>query len=137
MFFRGEQKHQRSFPLSVWGHTIQASPEIFGNMITDITVLTDCDCYVSGWETTSHARFFATHGLQPTRFLCPWDFPGKDTEMGCQEIFLTQGSNLGLSLTAGRFFTDWAIREALNHTLFKHTERMAILVELITEDNFC
>ena len=51
--------------------------------------------------------------------------------------FSPRGSNLGLSLTAGRFFTDWAIREALNHTLFKHTERMAILVELITEDNFC
>ena len=40
------------------------------------------------------------HGLQLTRFLCPWDFPGKDTGMGChfllQGIFLTQGSNLGL-----------------------------------------
>ena len=23
------------------------------------------------------------HGLQPTRPLCPWDFPGKGTEVGC------------------------------------------------------
>ena len=23
------------------------------------------------------------HGLQPTRFLCPWDFPGKSTGVGC------------------------------------------------------
>ena len=23
------------------------------------------------------------HGLQPTSLLCPWDFPGKDTGMGC------------------------------------------------------
>ena len=23
------------------------------------------------------------HGLQPTRFLCPWDFPGKSTGMDC------------------------------------------------------
>ena len=23
------------------------------------------------------------HGLQPTSLLCPWDFPGKDTRMGC------------------------------------------------------
>ena len=42
----------------------------------------------------------ATHGLQPTRLFCPWDFPGKDTGMVChfllQGIFLTQGSNLGL-----------------------------------------
>ena len=34
------------------------------------------------------------------RCLCPWDFPGKNTGVGChfllQGIFLTQGSNLGL-----------------------------------------
>ena len=40
------------------------------------------------------------HGLQSTRFLCPWDFPGKDTGAGChfllQGIFPTQGSNPGL-----------------------------------------
>ena len=40
------------------------------------------------------------HGLQPTRFLRAWDFPGKDTGVGChfllQEIFPTQGSNPGL-----------------------------------------
>ena len=28
------------------------------------------------------------HGLQPTRFLCPWDSPGKKTGMGCH--FLLQ-----------------------------------------------
>ena len=35
-----------------------------------------------------------------TRFLCPWDFPGKTTRVGChcllQEIFPTQGLNPGL-----------------------------------------
>ena len=40
---------------------------------------------------------FATQGLQPSRVLCPWDFPGKNTGMGChfllQGIFPTQGSN--------------------------------------------
>ena len=40
------------------------------------------------------------HGLQPTRLLCPWDFPGKDTGVGChfllQGIFPTQGSNPGI-----------------------------------------
>ena len=39
-------------------------------------------------------------GLRPTRLLCPWDFPGKNTGVGChsllQRIFLTQGSNTGL-----------------------------------------
>ena len=40
------------------------------------------------------------HGLQPTRLLCPWDFPGKGTGVGChfllQGIFPTQESNPGL-----------------------------------------
>ena len=39
------------------------------------------------------------HGLAPTRLLCPWDSPGKNTGVGChsllQQICLTQGSNLG------------------------------------------
>ena len=40
------------------------------------------------------------HGLQPTRLLYPWDFPGKNRRVGCnfllQGIFPTQGSNLHL-----------------------------------------
>ena len=39
-------------------------------------------------------------GLQPTRLLHPWDFPGKSTGVGChflfQGIFPIQGSNSGL-----------------------------------------
>ena len=39
-------------------------------------------------------------GLQPTRLLCPWNFPSKNTGVGChvllQGIFPTQGLNLGL-----------------------------------------
>ena len=37
------------------------------------------------------------YGLQPTRLLCPWDPPGKNTGVGChsllQGIFQTQGLN--------------------------------------------
>ena len=37
------------------------------------------------------------YGLEPTRLLCPWDSPGKNTGMGCccllQEIVPNQGSN--------------------------------------------
>ena len=40
------------------------------------------------------------HGLQPTRLLCPWDSPGKNTGLWChfllQGIFSTQVSNLHL-----------------------------------------
>ena len=37
------------------------------------------------------------HGLQSARLLCPWDFPGKNSGVGChfllQGIFPTQESN--------------------------------------------
>ena len=40
------------------------------------------------------------YGLQPARFLCPWDSLGRRTGVGCHAgllgIFLTQGSNPGL-----------------------------------------
>ena len=57
------------------------------------------------------------HG--PTRFLCPWNFPGKNTGVGChsllQGIFLTQGSNPGpLCVLHGRqILYHWSTREAL------------------------
>ena len=40
------------------------------------------------------------NGLQPTRFLCPWNFPGNNTGVGChfllQGIFPIQGLNTHL-----------------------------------------
>ena len=40
--------------------------------------------------------------LWPARLLCPWDFPGESTEVGCHSllrwVFPTQGSNLHLLL---------------------------------------
>ena len=40
------------------------------------------------------------HGLQPARLLHPWNFPGKNTGVGCysllQGIFVIQESNPGL-----------------------------------------
>ena len=51
-------------------------------------------------ELLSCVRLLQPHGLYPTRLLCPWDSPGKNTGAGClfplQGIFLTQGSNSGL-----------------------------------------
>ena len=45
-------------------------------------------------------RLFAIPWAVPTRLLCSWDSPGKNTGMGChfllQGIFLNQGSNPGL-----------------------------------------
>ena len=62
-------------------------------------------------------------GLQPTRLLCPWYFPGKNIGMGChfllREIFPTQGSNLGLLLCR------W-ILYCLSH---QGIDRMHLLIE--------
>ena len=56
------------------------------------------------------------HGLLPARLLCPWEFPGKNTGVGChallQRIFPTQGLNPRLLhlqadyllMTTGRLF---------------------------------
>ena len=44
--------------------------------------------------------FMWPHRLQPTRLLCPWDFPDKNTEVCChfllQEVFPKQRLNPGL-----------------------------------------
>ena len=52
--------------------------------------------------------------MQPKRLLCPWDFPGENTGVGCHfllhEVFPTQGSNPGLHI-ADRGFTVWVTRE--------------------------
>ena len=41
-----------------------------------------------------------SYRLQPARFLCPWNFLDRNTQVGChflhQGVFLTQGSNPGL-----------------------------------------
>ena len=51
-------------------------------------------------ESISHlvvSDFLGPHGLQPTRILCPWNSPGKNTRVGShsllQGIFLTQELN--------------------------------------------
>ena len=39
----------------------------------------------------SHVQLFCDpHGLQPTRLLCPWNFPGKNNGVGCH--LLLQGT---------------------------------------------
>ena len=45
----------------------------------------------------SYLQLLRPHGVHPARLLCPWDFPGKDTGVGChvllQGISQTQGSD--------------------------------------------
>ena len=53
-----------------------------------------CCCYLL---TQSCPTLLLPRGLHPTRLLCPWDFSGKNTRVGCrfllQGIFLTLGLN--------------------------------------------
>ena len=34
----------------------------------------------------SRVRLFQPHALQPARFLCPWDSPGRNPEAGCHSL---------------------------------------------------
>ena len=71
------------------------------------------------------------YGLQPTRLLCPWDFPGKTAGVsGCallQGVFQTQGLNC-ISCIAGGFFTT----KPPSKPIFYHTH-IAITVAVYTE----
>ena len=57
------------------------------------------------------------HGLLPARLLCPWNFPGTNTGVGChsllQEVFLTQRSSLHLLLCRW-ILCNWVTWEALS-----------------------
>ena len=50
------------------------------------------------WSCSVVSNSLWPHELGPTRILCPWDFPGKNTGVGfhflLHGIFPTQGSNL-------------------------------------------
>ena len=86
----------------------------------------DCTCYghffcfsevniFSFLVTKSRQTLLWLHGLEPTRLLCPWAFPDKNTGVGChfllQGTFQTQGSNLHL-LHCRQILYHWAIWEA-------------------------
>ena len=73
-------------------------------------------------QLLSHVRLFTTPWMvahQPTRFLRPWDSPGKNTGVGChfllQGIFSTQGSNPGLQ-NCRRILYQLSHREALMYS---------------------
>ena len=72
-----------------------------------------------------------SHGLQPTRLLCPWDFPGQNTGVRChfllQGIFPTQRSNLGPCVSCiGRWMLyHWHHLEIIFFKKLSWTRRMS------------
>lgn len=70
-----------------------------------VIVASLCLCVSS---VTKSCPSLQPHGLQPTRLLCQWDFPGKNTKVDTRfllwEIFLTPGIESTSPSLAGRFF---------------------------------
>ena len=73
-------------------------------MVGDALTLLLYYYYVCKYVCVLVAQLWQTHcdsvDCSPSRLLCPWDFLGKNTEVGChfrlQRLFLTQGSNSNL-----------------------------------------
>ena len=43
------------------------------------------------WSRSVVSDSSRPHGLQPTRLLCPWDFPGRSTGVGCHCLLNSVG----------------------------------------------
>ena len=98
VFFPGESHGKRGLVgYDLWGCKESDTTE----QLTHIHTHTYMPCLVTQLCPTLQ------HGLQPTRLLCLWDSPGKNTVVCShylfQGIFLIQGSNPGL-LHCGQFF---------------------------------
>ena len=93
-------------------------------------------------ESVSHSVVpysFRSHGLQPTRLLCPWDFPGKGTGVGCHCLLLfplyispKYGTSLPASTTEARislpYLTAKVEQKKLPRVLIKIMKTHAILI---------
>ena len=83
-----------------------------------------CSILVVVWSL-SHVWLSWPHRLQPTRLLCPWDSPGKNTGVGCH--FLLQYSILrGIKKMFDMVFTSsWnfycLLKEAILSWKYWHT----------------
>ena len=75
-------------------------------------------CSVASAESDSLQH---PHGLWPTRLLCPWDSPGKNTGVGCHALLQGNLPDPGIELEslalAGGFFTTSTTWEASSRRL--------------------
>ena len=56
------------------------------------------------WSCSVVSDSYWPHGLRPTRFLCPWDFPDKSAGVGCRCLLrpkLIQPTNWNQNLSPG------------------------------------
>ena len=64
------------------------------------------------WSRSVVSDSLRPHGLQPTRLLHPWDFPGKSTGVGCHCLLCQRAlgiSKLEIANWQLRFTKDWQI----------------------------
>ena len=55
--------------------------------------------YYYYWVTSVVSNSVQPHRRQPTRLLCPWDFPGKSTGVGCRCLFHTIAIDLTIIIS--------------------------------------
>ena len=76
------------------------------------------------FDSVSHSvmsNSLRVHGLWLTRLLCPWNTPGKNIRVGSHSLLQRSSPSRDrtwVSRIAGRFFTIWAMRDALKETLW-------------------
>ena len=61
------------------------------------------------WSHSVVSDSLRPHGLQPTRLLCPWDFPSKSTGVGCHCL-------LQLTVSSLRFIPKWTHLDPTQHS---------------------
>ena len=80
------------------------------------------------WSCSVVSDSLRPHGLQPTRLLCPWDFPGKSTGVGCHcllqiQVLGTQDLLICLLSHVRVFVTLWTVAlQALPSMRFSRQE---------------
>ena len=89
-------------------------------------------CHYCCLVTKSTLTLLRAYGLWPTRLLCPWDFPGNNTRVGCHFLLLGIFSDPGIKLAspalAGKFFTT----ESPGNSLLCHTVSKILYLFFLT-----
>ena len=57
------------------------------------------------WFSCCHVQLLQVHRLQPARLLCPWDFPGKNTGVGCHVLPPREIPDLGIKPSSPTYFS--------------------------------
>ena len=68
------------------------------------------------WSRSVMSDSSGPHGLQPTRLLRPWDFPGKNTGMGCHCLLRLMWEAASIVAFLLTFVPSWKGKSSRDHT---------------------